>query len=143
MVRTVVKKANGKTIHQAHDIIKHVPAGFPSPASDLNMGAIDLNEMLVERPAATYFVEVQGHSMIGAGIFSGDTLVVDRSLEPHNGSVVVAVVDGTFTVKKYTVGKSGMITLVAENPKYPPILVKEGMDVQIWGVVRWVLHRVS
>jgi len=122
--------------------INQVPAGFPVPVSDLSQTSVDLNEMLIERPAATYLVEVQGHSMIGAGIFFGDTLVVDKSLDPQTGSIVVAVVDGEFTVKRVQFFGTRQMTLVAENPKYPSIKVEEGMDVQLWGVVRWVLHRV-
>lgn len=111
-----------------------IRAGFPSPADDDLEGTLDLNEHLVRHPAATFFVRVQGDSMIGAGIHHGDLLVVDRALEPRSGSIVVAVVDGELTVKRLHL-EDGRIALVAENPDYPPLVLSEDQTLHIWGVV--------
>ena len=111
-----------------------VPAGFPSPADDHLEDAIDLNEHLVQHPAATFFVRVQGDSMTGAGIHHGDLLVIDRSLEPKSGSIVVAVIDGELTVKRLQI-EDNRIWLMPENPAYPPLEIREGMELVIWGVV--------
>lgn len=122
-------------------IITGVPAGFPTPASSFTQSLMDLNDLVVEHPAATYFVQVQGHSMHDVGIFTGDILVVDRSAESRKDSIVVAVVDGEFTVKKIEV-KSGKRYLVAANEHYRPIELKDGMCVEIWGVVTFVIHKI-
>jgi len=111
-----------------------IRAGFPSPADDDLEGTLDLNEHLVRHPAATFFVRVQGDSMIGAGIHHGDLLVIDRALEPRSGSIVVAVVDGELTVKRLHL-EDGRVALVAENPAYPPLVLSEGQTLHIWGVV--------
>lgn len=116
-----------------------VSAGFPSPAEDHIDKRLDLNEMLVAHPAATFFVRVAGDSMIGAGINNDDVLVVDRALEPSNGKVVVAVLNGELTVKRlYRNG--GCFRLAAENPAYPDLLLTEGESCEIWGVVTFVIH---
>jgi DNA polymerase V len=111
-----------------------IAAGFPSPADDHLEGPIDLNEHLVAHPAATFVVRVEGDSMVGAGIRNGDLLVVDRSLEPKSGAIVVAVVDGELTVKRLRIEKK-RLWLVPENPAFPPIEVRENADLVIWGVV--------
>lgn len=111
-----------------------IAAGFPSPADDHLESPLDLNEHLVTHPAATFMVRVQGDSMLGAGIRDGDLLVVDRSREARNGSIVVAVIDGELTVKRLRTGR-GNIRLEAENPAYPPLVLREGSDLVIWGVV--------
>ena len=116
-----------------------VPAGFPSPAEDHVEGRLDLNEHLIRHPAATFFVRASGDSMLGAGIHPGDLLVVDRSLEPAHGKVVIAVVDNELTVKRLEV-RDGRVRLLAENDRYPPIACAEGADLQIWGVVTSVVH---
>ncbi|HQO09866.1 MAG TPA: translesion error-prone DNA polymerase V autoproteolytic subunit [Clostridiales bacterium] len=116
-------------------------AGFPSPATDYLEKSLDLNEHLIKNPSATFFVEIQGDSMIGAGIHSGDILVVDRSLEAQNGKIVVAVVNGDFTVKRLS-WISGKIKLIAENPNYKPIEIKDGTDFEIWGVATNVIHKL-
>jgi DNA polymerase V len=120
--------------------ITAVQAGFPSPAEDYLDKTLDLNELLISHPAATFFVRVAGDSMQGAGIFSGDTLVVDRSLEATDSKIVVAIVNGEFTVKRLRL-KEGRISLVPENPNFPTIEVKEGSDFQVWGVVTYVIHK--
>jgi DNA polymerase V len=116
-------------------------AGFPSPATDYIEKSLDLNEHLIKNPSATFFVEIQGDSMIGAGIHSGDILIVDRSLEAQHGKIVVAVVNGDFTVKRLS-WISGKIKLIAENPNYKPIEIKDGTDFEIWGVATNVIHKL-
>ena len=116
-----------------------VPAGFPSPADDHMEGKLDLNTHLVKHPTATFFVKASGDSMLGAGIHDGDILVVDRSLEPRKGKVVIAAVDGQLTVKRLQ--KKGSKTfLVPENKKFRSIELNENNDVKIWGVVTNVIH---
>ena len=117
-----------------------VMAGFPSPAEQYVERPLDLNELLVARPAATYFVRAEGDSMEGVGIRSGDMLVVDRSLEPWDRSVVIACVDGEFTVKTFRKGWGGM-RLEAANPAYKPIRFKDEMELRGFGVVTAVIHR--
>jgi len=118
-----------------------VSAGFPSPADDHIERQLDLNTYLVRHPAATFFVRVAGDSMIGAGIHSGDILIVDRALEPADRKIVIAVVNGELTVKRLQ--KQGKRWLLApENTAYKPILVENGTDLEIWGVVTTVIHPV-
>jgi len=116
-----------------------VRAGFPSPAEDYAEKRIDLNRQLVKHPAATFLVRVAGDSMTGAGIHSGDVLVVDRSERVRDGQVVVAVVNGELVVKRLTF-KGGSAALLAENPAYGPLPVDEHADVRVWGVVKHVIH---
>ena len=118
-----------------------VIAGFPSPAEQYVERPLDLNELLVARPAATYFVRAQGDSMAGAGVQDGDLLVVDRSLEPEDGSMVIACVDGEFTVKTYRRDRGG-VRLEAANPAYPPIAFAGEMELRVFGVVTAVVHRL-
>lgn len=120
-----------------------IPAGFPSPADDHMEMRLDLNEHLVQNPASTFFVRVEGDSMIGAGIFPNDILIVDLSLEPSDGNVVIAMVDGDFTVKRLKMRAQKQITLMPENERYEPIVIKDGMDCNIWGVVTNVIHALS
>ena len=117
-----------------------VAAGFPSPADDYLERTLDLHELLVEHPEATFFVRVEGDSMCDAGIVSGDILIVDRSLSPKAGKIVVALLDGEFTVKRL-VKQEGKLFLAAENPNYPLIEVTKASDFQVWGVVTYVIHR--
>ncbi len=112
-----------------------VPAGFPSPADDYLDGEIDLNRFLIERPAACYLMRVAGPSMSGAGILDGDLVVVDRSLAPAPGHVVVAVIDGEMTIKRLRRLKDGSFMLVAEHPGYPSVTVGEEHPAEVWGVV--------
>lgn len=116
-----------------------LPAGFPSPADDYIEGKLDLNRHLIKHPAATFFVRVTGDSMIGAGIHSGDLLVVDRSLEPADRHVVVAVLDGELTVKRLF-NQQGVLRLLSENLHYQPIEISGQHTFEIWGVVTSVIH---
>ncbi len=119
-----------------------VKAGFPSPADDFIDKTIDLNELLIKHPAATFFVRVKGDSMINAGIFSGDVLVVDKALDATNGSIVIAVIDGDLTVKRLH-KKAGQVQLVPENDNFPIINITSEMSFQIWGVVKTVIRELA
>ena len=116
-----------------------VPAGFPSPAADYEQDQLDLNRHLVKNPVATFFVRVTGDSMIGAGIHHGDLLVVDRSLEPRDKNVVIAVVDGELTVKRIRIHQRKII-LVPENHNYLAQEISEETKFEVWGVVTNVIH---
>jgi DNA polymerase V len=117
-----------------------VEAGFPSPADDHLERGIDLNEELIRNPAATFLVRVKGESMRDAGIHSGDTLIVDKSLSPTDRKIVVAMIDGNFTVKRFR-KRGGHVFLEAENPDFPPIEVTEGQELSIFGVVSYIIHQ--
>lgn len=116
-----------------------VTAGFPSPAEDYIEGKLDLNKHLIKHPAATFFVKVAGDSMIDAGIHPGDILIVDRSLEPADKKVVIAVIEGELTVKRIRIS-GGRIYLMPENKDYKPIEIEKEMNFDIWGVVTTVIH---
>ncbi|MFO7596222.1 MAG: translesion error-prone DNA polymerase V autoproteolytic subunit [Desulfocurvibacter africanus] len=117
-----------------------VQAGFPSPADDYVEQALDLNEHLIRNPPATYFVRASGDSMEGAGIRSGDLLVVDRSIDPCPGLIVIASVQGEYTVKTLE-RRAGRLWLAPANPRYTAIEVTPDSDLEIWGVVTHVIHR--
>lgn len=112
-----------------------VPAGFPSPADDYLEGEIDLNQLLIERPSATYLMRVSGPSMEGAGIMDGDFVVVDRSVEPASGHVVVAVLGGEMTIKRLRKLPNGRAVLRAEHPGYPELALCDESPFEVWGVV--------
>ena len=115
-------------------LTNRVCAGFPSPAEDLGAQRIDLTQMLVVHAQATYFLRASGHSMVEAGIFDNVILVVDRAVKPRHNHIVVAVVDGDFTVK-YLHQRAGRIKLKAANPTFADIVPKEGQTIEVWGVV--------
>lgn len=121
-------------------IVGSVVAGFPSPAEQYLEPPLDLNDYLVKHPAATYFVRVQGDSMIGAGIHDGDVLVVDRSYNPSNGDIIIAAVDGEFTCKRY---RQHPCALESANPAFPPILLKSGQQLDYFGKVTGVVRRIG
>lgn len=122
--------------------ISKVPAGFPSPAEDYIEKYLDLNELLIKHPSATYFVKVSGNSMIEAGIHDGDILIVDRALEPKNNDIVIAIVDGELTVKRLVI-KDNKIYLYPENSNYKPIEIdSEERDLLIWGIATYVIHKL-
>ena len=114
-------------------------AGFPSPADDHMDISLDLNEYLIKHPSATFYIYVKGDSMINDGLYSGDIMIVDRSLSPRSKDVVIAVLDGEFTVKRIY-KKNNQIYLVPSNKKYESIAIKKDMDFQIWGVVTHAIH---
>lgn len=118
-----------------------VAAGMPLPTEEYSEGKIDLNEHLLKNPEATFFVRVSGDSMIDAGIHPGDLMIVDRSLMPASGKIVIAVVNGELTVKRLF-KEHGKLFLMPENPNYPAIEITEDMAFMIWGVVTNVIHPV-
>lgn len=118
-----------------------VSAGFPSPAEDEVDQELDLNDLLIKHPAATFFLRVSGDSMLKAGIHHNDILVVDRSLSPSSGKIVIGVLNGELTVKRLLM-KGKKVSLVPENDAYPVLEVTEAMDFRIWGVVTNVIHAV-
>lgn len=119
-----------------------VQAGFPSPAQGYEKKGIDLNELMVINPPATYFVRAQGDSMLDAGIREGDMLVVDFSKPSKHGDIVIAKLDDSFTVKRLH-KRRGSIRLCPENKAaaYEPIVPQEGQTLEIIGVVRWIIHQ--
>ena len=120
-------------------VLSRVSAGFPSPADDYVEGHLDLHELTGALAPSCYWLRAEGESMVGAGILSGDLLLVDRALEPQNGDVVVAAVDGELTVKRFM--RRGKTTkLLAANPEYPSIELADGQELVVWGVVTFVLH---
>lgn len=118
-----------------------VPAGFPSPAADYEEDKLDLNRYLIKNPAATFFVRVSGDSMEGAGIHHGDLLVVDRSIEPRDKSIVIAVINGELTVKRIKI-KGKKVALEPENKNYPVQEIAEDTEFEVWGVVTNVIHQL-
>ena len=139
-VRDFVESQNS-TEYELPLFASKVAAGFPSPADDFMDTKLDLNTHLIKTPSATFFVRVSGQSMINAGIHDGDLLVVDRSIEPQVGKIVIAAIQHELTVKRY-VKKDGKVYLAPENDDYEPILVNEEDEVHIWGVVTNVVHAV-
>jgi DNA polymerase V len=117
-----------------------VQAGFPSPAEDHLDLDLNLNDYLVQNPSATFCVKAIGESMKDAGIKSGDIMIVDKSLEPKNRSIVLAVIDGEFTVKRVNVNNDELY-LMPENSNFSPIKITEEMDFQVWGIVTYIIHK--
>jgi DNA polymerase V len=109
-------------------------AGFPAPGDDQVEKILDINDLVVKNPASTFFVRVEGDSMVGAGIFSGDVLVIDRSREVHEGAIVVAAVNGELVVKRLSY-QEGTQVLLSENDAYAPIVIGDGEECFVWGVV--------
>jgi len=120
---------------------KAVSAGFPSPADDYVERRLSLDDHLIQHRESTFFMRVAGDSMRGMGIFDGDLLVVDRALPATHGCVVIAVLDGEFTVKQLLLTAQGQV-LRAAHPDYPDMPVKPEQDFSIWGVVQWNVHKV-
>lgn len=119
-----------------------ISAGFPSPAADYEDKRLDINEYLVRNPVSTFFFPVQGESMQGAEIFDGDILVVDRSVRPRHGHIVVAFVNGERLVKRLY-RRAGRVALIAEHAGYPPLEIQDGMDLEVWGVVVGKFKRLT
>tara|TARA_B100002052_G_C15813785_1_gene567195 strand:- start:355 stop:783 length:429 start_codon:yes stop_codon:yes gene_type:complete len=117
-----------------------IPAGFPSPAEDHIDIPLDLNEHLIRHPAATFYVYAKGNSMQNSGIYDGDLLIVDRAVEPKLKNIVIAVIDGEFTVKRISKIKN-KIYLLPDNKEYQPIEIKDSSNFQIWGVVIYTIHK--
>lgn len=117
-----------------------ISAGFPSPAADHAEEGLDLNDYLIRNKPATFMFTVRGDSMIGASIEDGDKVLVDRALTPKSHDIIVAVVDGEYTIKRLYRYRGG-VELRPENPHYPPIILAEGEALQTWGVVVGVVRR--
>lgn len=121
--------------------ISRVTAGFPSPAQDYIENSLDLNDLCIKHPSATYFVRCDGDSMIDAGIHQDDVLVVDRALQAKHGDIVIASIDGSFTVKRLETRPD--VRLVAMNPNYPNIIPSAEQELEVFGVVTFVIHALS
>ena len=119
-----------------------VSAGFPSPATDYMENKLDLNEYLIRHPAATFIVKARVSSMVNADIYSGDLLIVDRSVTPKSNNIVIASIFGDLTVKKLK-KKEKSFFLISANDEYPSIEVKEEMECFIWGVVTYIIHETA
>ena len=138
----ILSKINylSSSIKKSLPLYEGICAGFPSPAEDYTGLNLDLNEFLVKHPAATFYVYAKGNSMINAGIYDGDLLIVDRALEPKLKSIVIAIIDGEFTVKR--INKINKILyLVPDNDIYKPIKITKEMNFEIWGIVTHTIHK--
>lgn len=118
-----------------------IAAGFPSPAEDYIEGRIDLNEHLIQNRDATFILRVKGWSMVEVGIHDGDELIVNRAAPATHGKVIVAVINGELTVKKLH-SRDGVLQLLAANPEFEPIEMRDGDELNVWGVVTYVLHKL-
>jgi len=134
----VIGKIEGKEAMSLPLVLEMVSAGFPSPAEDYAENSIDLNKELIGNKHATFFVRVSGNSMNDANIKDGDVLIVDKSKEPQHNNIVIAILEGDFTVKRLKL-KGKKIFLQPENEEYDPIEVKS--ELQIWGVVTYIIHK--
>jgi DNA polymerase V len=119
-----------------------ISAGSPSSADNSIDQKVDLNELLIKNSTATFFVRVEGNSMVDAGIHPDDILIVDKSLEPQPNNVVIAVINGEFLVKRL-ITENGIPFLVPENPSFDRIELRDDMQADIWGVVTFVIHKVK
>ena len=119
-----------------------ISAGFPSPAEDYIEIGIDLNKYLIKNPISTFFLRVSGNSMNNAGIYNNDLLIIDRSINPHPGHIVVALLDGEFTLKRLIKEKDNYY-LKADKENYPAINLYEYIDIQIWGVAIYSIHELQ
>lgn len=138
MYLKIIGKIEGKEKMELPLVLSHISAGFPSPAEDYAESSIDLNEELISNKHATFFVRVVGDSMTDANIKDGDVLIVDKSKNPENNNIVIAILEGEFTVKRLII-KGKTIFLQPENEEYKPIEVKN--ELIIWGVVTYIIHK--
>ena len=126
-----------KSYHQFYSCA--VTAGFPSPADDYLESKLDLNDYLIKHPSATFFVRVVGDSMVNAGIHNNDIIIVDRSIKPKHGKIIVAALDGQMTVKRLY-RRDKKVILLPENKLFKPIEISDSMEIVIWGVATNVIH---
>ena len=119
-----------------------ISAGFPSPADDYTEENIDLNDHLISNPFSTFFLRVKGESMINAGIQDKDLIIVDKSLTAKPNDIIIAMIDGEFTIKRLSI-RNNELYLKAENNNYPDFKFKNHIDIQIWGVVVYSIHSYS
>lgn len=122
-------------------LVNFITAGFPAPGEDLEGSPLDTNQLLVRNPAATFFMRVTGNSMQDGGIFDGDIVVVDKSLEPRDGDVVVAVLNEAYTLKRLA-HVNGVPKLIAENKTHGQITIEQGDELRIWGVVTFTVRPI-
>ena len=119
----------------------HISCDFPSPADDYHESELDMNELVIAHPEATFYVRVSGDSMEGAGICEGDVLVVDRALDARENAIIVALVNDECTVKGlFTIGDT--LFLMPENPLYDPLHITEEMEFRVWGIATYVIHKL-
>lgn len=118
-----------------------IPAGFPSPADDYMEMSLDLNEKLIRNPSSTFFAQISGSSMINAGISDGDIVIVDKSLQPKDDSVLVCIIDGEFTLKRFKKIDEESAFLMPDNPEFDPIKINKHNNFMIWGVVTYTIHK--
>ncbi|HHF7368227.1 TPA: LexA family protein [Legionella bozemanae] len=137
-----LEQLNNRAVYQLPVFASKIQAGFPSPADDYIEGYLDLNSKFIKHPSATFVLQATGDSMVDAGIFSGDWLLVDRSIEPSDGRIVIAAVNGELTVKRLS-NKGGTIQLLPANSKFKPIDITQECEMVIWGVVTLVLHELG
>ena len=138
MIKEVLKiKIQNKSYQQFYSCA--VTAGFPSPADDYLESKLDLNDYLIKHPSATFFVRVVGDSMVNAGIHNNDIIIVDRSIKPKHGKIVVAALDGQMTVKRLY-RRDKKVILLPENKLFKPIEISDSMEIVIWGVATNVIH---
>jgi DNA polymerase V len=129
-----------QTVMELPLYLETVPAGFPSPAQDYQDGKIDLNRELIHKPDATFCIKVRGDSMLDANLLDGDLVLVERAVDARNGDIILAILDGDFTVKRLATDGSS-ITLMPANARFAPIPIHQYQDFAVWGVVRWILHK--
>jgi DNA polymerase V len=139
-IKEIIKFTRTKSLERPL-LGSHVPAGFPSPAQDYIEASLDLNDYLIAHPNSTFFVRVEGYSMLEAGIHPDDILIVDRALEASNNKIVIAIVDGELTVKRLKI-TDDIYWLVPENQTFSPIRIGEDVDFVIWGVATYVIHKL-
>jgi DNA polymerase V len=118
-----------------------IPAGFPSPADDYMEMTLDLNEKLIRNPSSTFFAQISGSSMINAGIGDGDIVIIDKSLQPKDDSVLVCIIDGEFTLKRFKKIDEESAYLMPDNPEFDPIKITKHNNFMIWGVVTYTIHK--
>ncbi|MGZ3618242.1 MAG: LexA family protein [Ktedonobacteraceae bacterium] len=135
---------NASVFRDVHFLPWPAHAGFPSPADDYKERPLDLNGLVVPHPVSTYFMRVEGDSMINTCIYSGDVIVVDRAITVTHNKIIVARLGEDFTVKRLQVIKgSKRLFLKPENPKYQLMEVTHRDDFEIWGCVTWVVHKLN
>ncbi|AFJ02861.1 Error-prone repair protein UmuD [Methylophaga frappieri] len=140
---TMSRPSQQLRIHAYPLFSSKVAAGFPSPADEYMEKRLDPNDFLIDNQDATFFVTIEGHSMIDAGLLPGDKVVVDRSKQPQKNHIVLAVVNGEFTIKRLSISRDGLAVLLPENHlgTYQPIVINEDMQFEIWGVVTGSFRR--
>lgn len=123
-------------------LVEGIRAGFPSPAEDYAEPTLDLNRYVIKNPASTFYARINGDSMQGADIHDGDIAVIDKSLEPTNGSIAVCFLDGEFTLKRIEIEKD-RVWLMPANPQFSPIEVTEENHFVVWGIVTYVIKKLK